>query len=134
LKNYVASCNLAIIICEQPSQALPTHHLPLLAPDAWLWSNELVVKTLMVSLVVIMRQVRLDHRTQRGLSDHDHLLQRFCFDRAHEPFTVRIEIRTPWRQDDRLYSTGTQHLVEGMSKFLVPVVEQIPCAEQEAIP
>src|SRR2546428_7002000 len=119
LKYYVVSCSFAIIIGEQPSQALPTHHLPVLAPNAWLWSTELVVKTLMVSLVMIMRQVRLDHIAQRCLSDHDHLLQRFLFDRAHEPFTGSVEIRTPWRQDDRLHSAGPQHPVEVMSKFLV---------------
>jgi hypothetical protein len=106
------------VIREQPSQALPTHHLPALAPNAWLWSNELVMETLVVSLVMRMRQVRLDHIPQRCLADHDYLLQRFFFDRAHEPFTVSIEIRTPWRRDDRLYSAGTQRPVEVMSKFV----------------
>ena len=82
----------------------------------------------MVSLVMIMRQVRLDHIGQRCLSDHDHLLERFLFDGGHEPFTVSVEMRTPWRQDERLHSARTQHLVEVMSKFFIPVVEQISCA------
>ena len=66
--------------------------------DARLWDDELVPKPLMISLVMVMSQVRLDHRAERRLSDHDHLIQRFLFDRAHESFAMGVEIRTPWRQ------------------------------------
>jgi hypothetical protein len=87
----------------------------------------------MIPLVMIMLQVRLNHIAKRRLSYHDHLIERFVFDQADEPLAVGIEIRTPGRQDDWLNSAGAQRPVEAMHKLFVPVVEQIPFCQQEAI-
>jgi hypothetical protein len=84
---------------------------------------------LAIALVMVLGQVRLEDRAERRLSDHDHRMERFRCDRAHESFAMRVEIRTPWRQDDRFNSAGTQRPVEAMPKLLVPVVEQISCAQ-----
>jgi hypothetical protein len=72
----------------------------------------------MIPLVMMMYQVRPEHIAKGRLAYHDHLMQNFLFDPAHEPFAVAIEIRTPWRQDDRLHSTSTQYRVESMQKFV----------------
>src|SRR5262245_12114843 len=112
-----------MIIAQQPTEALSTHHQPILMLHAGLWDNELVPQPLMISLVMVMRQVRLDHRVERRLSDHDHLIQGLLFDRAHESFAMGIEIRTPWWQGDGLHSTRAKHLVEAMHKFRVAIVE-----------
>ena len=66
-----------MIVAQQPTEALSTHHQPTLILHAGLWDDELVPKTLMISLVMVMGQVRLDHRAERRLSDHDHLIQGF---------------------------------------------------------
>src|ERR687893_290417 len=101
-----------MIIAQQPSQALSTHHQPMLILHAGLWDNELVPKPLMVSLVMVMDQVRLDHRAEHCLSDHNHLIQCFVFDGAHKPFAMGIEIRTPWGQDDWFYTAIPQQVVK----------------------
>jgi hypothetical protein len=91
-----------MVVAQQPTESLSTHHEPTLMLYAGPWDHELVPKTLVISLVVVMGQVRLDHRAERRLSDHAHLIQGFVFDRADEPLAIGIEIRAPWRQDDRL--------------------------------
>jgi hypothetical protein len=88
---------------------------------------------LVIALVMVLGQVRLEDRAERRLSDHDHLIERFLCDRTHESFAMRVEIRTPWRQDDRFNSAGPQRPVEAMPKLLVPVGEQRSCAQQQAI-
>jgi hypothetical protein len=124
---------VAIIVAQQPTQAISTPHLIALAPHAWLWCDELIAETLMIPLVVIIRQVRLEDVAKGRFSNHVSLLQSFLFDRAHEPFAVGIEIRTPWRQDDGLNAAGAQHPVEAMHKIFVSGMKQIPFAPQEAI-
>src|SRR3712207_2568566 len=37
---------------------------------------------------MVMGQVRLDDTAERPLSDHDHLIERFLCDRAHEPLNL----------------------------------------------
>jgi hypothetical protein len=71
----------------------------------------------MIPHVMIILPQRLHHRVKGRLSYHHHPMQSFLSDRAHEPFAVGIEFRAPWRQDDRLPSTGTKHSVEDMRKF-----------------
>ncbi len=68
-----------MVVAQQPTESLSTHHEPTLMLHTGLCDNELVPKTLVISLVVVMGQVRLDHRTEGGLADHDHLIQGFVF-------------------------------------------------------
>src|SRR6266566_6399549 len=122
-----------MVVAQQPTEALSTHHQPTLLLHTELGDNKLVPKPLMISLVMVMGQVRLDHRAERRLSDHDHPMKCFVFDRADEPLAIGIEIRAPWRQDDWLYPAGAQHSVEAMHELFVPVVEQVPPTQEEAI-
>src|SRR5215211_2622667 len=93
LKNCAALCCVSIIIREHPSQALATPHLTAATIHSWLGCNELVVQPLMIPLLMIVCQVRLEHIAKGCLTDHDHLLQGFFFDRAYKPFSLGIEIR-----------------------------------------
>ena len=104
-------------VTQQPTEALSTHHQSTWLLHTGLWDNELVPKTLMISLVMVMGQVRWDHRAERRFSAHDHLMERFLCDRAHESFAIGVEIRTPWRQDGWFNAAGTQRPVEAMPKF-----------------
>ena len=54
LKYCVASSGLSMIVAEQPTKALPPHHLTAVAPKVWLRDDELVGKTLMIAFVMIM--------------------------------------------------------------------------------
>jgi hypothetical protein len=54
-----ASRRVAIVVAQQPAQTISTPHLSALTINAWLGYHEWVVETLMVPLVVIMRQIRV---------------------------------------------------------------------------
>ena len=71
----------------------------------------------MVSLVMVVRDILVDRASHVALAEWNQSMQAFELDGAHEPFTVSVEMQTPWRQDERLHSARTQHLVEVMSKF-----------------
>jgi len=79
-----------MVVAQQPTESLSTHHEPPLMLHTGLCDNELVPKPLVISLVVVMVQVRLDHRAEGGLADHDHLLQGLFFDRAGSVLKVEI--------------------------------------------
>jgi len=57
LKNCVASRRLSMIVAQQPTRPLPTHHRSCLATNFWLWRNQMVTKTLMITLGMIVLQV-----------------------------------------------------------------------------
>src|SRR5439155_26917822 len=84
LKYYIASCHLAIIVAQQPTEALPSHHWTHVATNIPRPRDQLVVKTLVVALRMIVRQVLVDHIIQRVFTHHDHLPLRLFFDRAHK--------------------------------------------------
>jgi hypothetical protein len=121
-----------MLVAQQPTKALSTHHEATLMLHTGICDDELVPNTLVIALVVVMGQVRLDHRAEGGLPDHDHPLQSLCFDRADKPFAVGIKIRAPWREDDGLHPASAKYLVEAMKKFRIAIVDQIPLAQEEA--
>src|SRR6266511_309278 len=61
LWRLATSRRVAIIVAQQPAQAIATPHLAAVAPKAWLGCNELIAETLMIPLGMIMRQILLDH-------------------------------------------------------------------------
>ena len=73
-----------MIVAQQPTEALSTHHQPTLLLHTELWDNELVPRTLVISLVMVMDEVRLDRIAERCLSDHDHVIECFLFDPTFE--------------------------------------------------
>src|SRR4029077_4997717 len=95
LNNSAASRRVAIIVTQQPAQAIATPYLAAVAPKAWLGCNELIAEALMIPLGMIMRQILLDHIEQRLLARQEHRRQGFLLDRAHKPFTVGVQIGTP---------------------------------------
>ena len=97
-----ASRCLAMIVAEQPTEALSTSHLSAVTRQGWLRCDAVVGEALMIAFHVIVGQVLLDRIIQGAFTQHDHPLQRLLLDRAHKPFTVGVEIRTPWRQDKAL--------------------------------
>jgi hypothetical protein len=60
LKYCIASSGLAMIVAEQPTEALPPHHVPCLATHCPLLCDQLVVETLMIALRMVVGQVLLD--------------------------------------------------------------------------
>jgi hypothetical protein len=65
----------------------------MLTPYPRLWDNELVPKTLVISLAMVICQVRLEDVEKRCLSNHDYLLECFLFDGTNESLAMGVEIR-----------------------------------------
>src|SRR3989442_1370293 len=96
LKYCVASSCLAMIVAAQSTEALPPHHVPRLATHWPLLHDQLVGESLMIALRMIVGQVLVDRIRQDAFTQHDHLFQRLLLDGAHKPFTVGVQIGTPW--------------------------------------
>jgi transposase-like protein len=75
LKNSAASRRVAIVIPQQPTQALSTLHLTAVTPKVCVRGNELVNEALVIPLRMIMAQVLLDGIRQGAFTQHDHLAQ-----------------------------------------------------------
>ena len=89
------SCHVAIIIVQQPTKAFSPYHLTRLTTHSSLRHDESVVETLMIPLGVIMGEVVVDRMIQSAFTHHNHPFQGLFLDGAHEPFTVRVQIRAP---------------------------------------
>jgi hypothetical protein len=122
-----------MIVAEQATEAFTPHDLTRLTTHFSLRRDEVVTDALMIPLRMIMGQILVEHVIQRVFAQHHHMMQGFLLDRAHEPFAMGIEIGTPRRSDDRLHTARLQQGVEGLCELCVPVAEQIPLAEQEAL-
>ena len=79
------------------TETLSPPHCAHVATDDRLGGNQLILQSLMVALLVIMRQIVMHCLTQRVFAEEDHLVQHFPFDRAHESLTMGVQIgRLRW--------------------------------------
>lgn len=99
LNNSARSRCVTRVVAQQPAQTITTPHLAAMALEVCLRCDELVGKALMIALRMIVSQVLLDRIIQGVFTQYDHLLEGLLLDGAHEPFAVRVEVRTPWRQE-----------------------------------
>jgi hypothetical protein len=97
LNNNIVSRRFSMIVAEQATEALPTDHQASLASNRHVWLNQLIAKTLMIPLDMIMCQILCQHHAQRLFRHDNHLMKHFLPDRTHKPLAVGIEIRTPRR-------------------------------------
>ena len=54
-------------------------------------------------------------------------------DRAYEPFAVRIQIRTAWRQEDRFHTAVLEQRIKRLGEFRIPIMEQIAFTQQKSL-
>jgi hypothetical protein len=89
-----------MIVTQQATEAVSPQHVPCLTTTYPFRRDESVVEPLMVPLGMIMGQVLADDMVEATFTEYGRLMESFLFDRAHEPFTVGVEVWTPWRQED----------------------------------
>jgi hypothetical protein len=95
LNNCAGSRRIAIVIAQESYQAFATPDLTGLPSQVWLGCHEPVSEALMVALGMIVGKILVDHIKQRWFPQHHHVTKRSLFDRAHEPFAVRVQIWAP---------------------------------------
>ena len=81
-----------------------------------------IVQPLMVSLPVVVLDVLSREEAQVALTERHHSIETFLFDRSHKPFRVRVEIRTPRRQPNRLDPGAGQNIGNDAGIEGIPVV------------
>ena len=71
------------------------------ADRSWRSSQELVVESLMVSLVMVVFDELVDEKAYMSLAKRDHATEALLFDRADEPLGICVE---DWDGDSRTWS------------------------------
>jgi hypothetical protein len=80
---------------QQPTKGFSLYYVTRLTTNSSLRCDESVVETLMIPLGVIVGEELVDRMIQGAFTQHNHPFQGFFLDGAHEPFTVRVQIRAP---------------------------------------
>jgi len=75
------------------AQPLAAPNLSTLISMAFIWYNQPVAETLVVSLAMIMRDKLTNPCPQGALAEEDHALQTGFLDAAHKPLGVGVQIR-----------------------------------------
>ena len=117
-------------LCTLERQSLCESH----RQRRWLtcWS-ESVTETLVMPLGGIVAHLLVDRRRESPFTAHDTLPEGLLFDRAHEPFRIGIEMRTVWRQGERLHVTVLAQAIKGLRAFGIPLVDQRPFPQAEPV-
>ena len=79
----------------------------------------------MVALAVVVLNVLPHEEAHVALTERDHSIETFLFDRPNKPFGVRVEIGTPRRQPDGLDPAAGQDFGHDTSVERIPVVNQM---------
>jgi hypothetical protein len=95
--------------------------------------NQTVLKTLMISLAMIVAEIGLDSPTQHVLAEENHPVQAFLPQASPKSFQMRIEIRRMGRQADGRDSGITQDHAKRLAEFGVTVHEEITFPQQGAV-
>jgi hypothetical protein len=128
MNHRAASSRLAIVIAEQSPEAFTAPDRTSVATPIRLGGNQIIAEALMIALLMIMLQVWGKHHVERPFPQQEHLLEGFLFDRPNEPLGERVQIRTAWWQEERLYATLFEKRIECPCEVRVPVVEEIALA------
>jgi len=81
-----------------------------------------VVESLVVSLAVIVLDVLPREEAQVAVTERDHSIETFLFDRPNKPLGIRVEIGTPRRQAKGLDPGAGQDVGNGTGIGGIPVM------------
>jgi len=95
--------------------------------------DQAVLKTLMISLAMIVADVGVDCPAQHVLAKEDHPVQASFAQAPPKPFQLRIEIRRMGRQADGRNPGMAQDHSKRLAEFGVTVHEEITLPQQKAV-
>ena len=82
-----------MVVSQDPTQPFIAHNFTIYLTNAFSWFDQLVGQALMIPFPVVMDEERGCRSSEGVFAEEDHSIERFGFDRSHEAFQVRIEIR-----------------------------------------
>src|SRR6478736_3908983 len=92
-----------------PAQSLPPLYRTARFQVTRLGKNDSIGQPLVVSFAMIVRHEISNGRLERRLSKQNHSVQAGLLDASHKSLRVRVQIRTPRRQSDRLYADALEN-------------------------
>ncbi len=81
-----------LVKTEESAEALAPLNLGVRADPRSCPLQELVIESLVVPLVMVVLDVLVDEAAQVPLAQRDDAIETLLFDRADEPFGIRVEI------------------------------------------
>ena len=123
---------LAVIELKQPAQPLGFGNRTGFLNQPWIRAWDEIIEALVVSLLVKMGQILLEHVGQGAVTKENQVVQTLAFDRADPAFGVSIQIGAPRWQFEGLNTGPFQDAVKTCGLLAVPVVDQIAGVAQLA--
>src|SRR5690349_16318815 len=115
------SGGLPMVIPEQATEPLATNNGSIRLSDLRSSLQNPMLKSLVVSLPVIMRQKITCGLTQRVLTEEYHASQRFGFQRKEKTLEERVAVRALRRQQHQLQIGGSQDGLELRGELRVAI-------------
>ena len=110
---------------EQPAEPRPPSHPGRWPHRRWRAAQQLVLKTLMVPLPVVVLDILVDKLSEVSLTQRHDSAETFLFDGANEPLDIGIEIGTARWKTHGADAAAPENLLEVIGVQRVAVVKQI---------
>lgn len=94
----LVSCGFTIIVAQEPTESLSAAHFAFGWKERRLWSDDLVLKFLMISFVGVVNHELVDGSAPRAFPHQDHSVQTLFLHASHELLGTRIGMQGAWRQ------------------------------------
>jgi hypothetical protein len=120
------SCGFTLVVFEEASKPFATPNRAFLCCIlADRRKEQDIPFSLMVSLVMIMRQVCIEGATQRRFSEQNQPRETLLLDRSHPALRVGVQIRRARWQGHPLHPGGVKELLKGGAVFPVSVMDEV---------
>jgi len=128
-----ASCGLLVIEIQHSAEPFSTPNRPVATKGirSLPRKQKSVVFSLMSAFMMVVSDIFCDGMLERGFAKENHSVEAFFFDRFHESFSERIEIRTSGRKRQWFDSGGSEDHVETGSELGVSIADQMPASREQ---
>jgi len=132
-ENWLGTSRLPIVVKQQTAQMLATLDITHVSPHFFASFNQPVLKTLMVSLAMIVADISVDSPARHFLAKEDHPIQAFFAQAPPKSLQMGIEIRRMWWQPDGRNPGIAEDHAKRLAELGVTVHEEITFPQQEAV-
>src|SRR5262245_35267061 len=120
----VASRRLSVRVAQSTTKTLSPPHGSHVATDDRLGGHPLMIQSLMVALLMRMRQRVMHGIMPRVFAEEDHPVQHCLVDRAHKSLTMGVHIGRLRRSHCGLYTAGFPQRVACVGALTLSVMDE----------